>query len=230
MSQKSRLKEFIEFKGLSVSAFERECGLGNGFVSKIGDFIRKEKLELISNRFPELNIDWVINEKGSMIAENTMNSIVCEPSDEYIGAYRESAKEKANDSDYVPLLPVEAMAGSLQGMSEGVALKDCHKIKSPVKGADWAIQISGDSMEPYFHNGTYLYIRKLSGAFMPWGQTLVVDTIDGVVVKDIFPVENTEDYIEARSKNTKYPPFKIETSCILGVYRVLGGSFVNSTI
>lgn len=132
--------------------------------------------------------------------------------------------------DYVPLLPVEAMAGSLQGFSEGVSLKDCRKIKSPVHGADWAIQISGDSMEPDYKNGTYLYIRKLSGGFVPWGQTIVVDTIDGVIVKDIYPIDDTDAFIEARSKNSKYPPFKIDTSCILGMYRVLGGSFINSTI
>ncbi len=132
--------------------------------------------------------------------------------------------------DFVPILPVEAMAGSLQGYSEGVALRDCRKIKSPVQGADWAIQISGDSMEPDYKNGSYLFIKKMSGGFIPWGQTLVVDTLDGVVVKDIYPIDGTDAVIEARSKNTKYPPFRIDTSCILGMYRVLGGSFINSTI
>lgn len=132
--------------------------------------------------------------------------------------------------DYVPLLPVEAMAGTLQGFSDGLALRDCRKIKSPVQGADWAIQISGDSMEPDYKNGSYLYIKKMSGGFIPWGQTLVVDTLDGVVVKDIYPIAETDTVIEARSKNEKYPPFRIDTSCILGMYRVLGGSFINSTI
>lgn len=145
-------------------------------------------------------------------------------------AVESESQNDEDDEDYVPLLPVEAMAGSLQGYSRGVALRDCRKIKSPVNGADWAIQISGDSMEPDFRNGSYLYIKKLSRSFIPWGHTLVVDTIDGVVVKEIYPVEGTDEFIEARSINKKYPPFKIETSCIIGMYRVLGGSFVNSTI
>ena len=141
-----------------------------------------------------------------------------------------SSNEMQVNSDYVPLLPVEAMAGSLQGFSDGITLRDCRKIKSPVQGADWAIQISGDSMEPDYKNGSYLYIKKLSGGFIPWGQTLVVDTLDGVVVKDIYQIDNMDAVIEARSKNSKYPPFRIDTSCILGMYRVLGGSFINSTI
>ncbi len=228
MTLQDRLKTFISFKGLSVSAFERECGLGNGFVSKVGDSIRREKLESISKRFPDLNIDWIINEKDCMLTDLHAVDVVAEPEHQrYTKTYDEKEGE---ESDYVPLLPVEAMAGSLQGFSDGVALKDCRKVKSPVQGADWAIQISGDSMEPEYRNGSFLYIKKLSGSFVPWGHTLVVDTIDGVVVKNIFPVEGTEEFIEARSINPKYPPFKIETSCIIGLYRVLGGSFINSTI
>lgn len=210
---KDRLLKFISNSGITVSEFERRASLSNGAVSKTNNNIRKSTLNSISIAFPNLNMDWLINGNGEML--NTIS--------------KHGNEDKVTD-DYVPLLPVEAMAGSLQGFSEGYALKDCRKIKSPVQGADWAIQISGDSMEPDFKNGSYLYIKKMSGGFIPWGQTLVVDTIDGVVVKNIYPIEGSEEYIEARSINPKYPPFKIETSCIIGVYRVLGGSFINSTI
>ena len=67
MCVRDRLQEFISYKNLTNKGFESLCGLGNGFVSKVGDSIRKEKLELISNTFPELNIDWIINEKGNML-------------------------------------------------------------------------------------------------------------------------------------------------------------------
>ncbi len=234
MSPKDRLRIYIEFKGLTVAAFERECGLGNGFVSKIGDSIRKDKLELISNSFPDLNIDWIINEKGSMLeTDNCNNNLLRESESNIVSDFNETYNRNNDNSqsdDYVLLLPVEAMAGSLQGLSEGVELRNCRKIKCPVRGADWAIQISGDSMEPEYRNGSYIYIKKMSGSFIPWGNTMVIDTIDGVVVKNIYPIEGTKEYIEARSLNPKYPPFQIETSCIIGMYRVLGGSFINSTI
>lgn len=67
MGIKGRLLQFIAYKGLTNKSFETKCGLGNGFVSKVGDSIRKEKLDKISNTFPELNIDWIINEKGEML-------------------------------------------------------------------------------------------------------------------------------------------------------------------
>ena len=146
-----------------------------------------------------------------------------------VDKYKEDVQdEEDDDSEYIPLLPIEAMAGSLQGRSDGVELRNCRKIKSPVAGADWAIQISGDSMEPDFKNGSILFIRKLTSRMIPWGHPMVIDTYDGVVFKKIFP--DDEEYIEARSINPDYPPFQIERSIVLGLYRVLGSTFINSTI
>lgn len=150
--------------------------------------------------------------------------------DELINRFISLDSSIVYDSDYVPLIPVEAMAGTLQAFSEGVGSASCRKIMSPVKGAEWAIQISGDSMQPDYKNSSYLFIKKMAGSFIPWGQTMVIDTYDGVVVKEIYPFEDNDDYIEARSINPKYPPFQIEKSSIIGIYRVLGRTFINTTI
>lgn len=210
MTIASRALEYAKYKGMTAADFERDSGLANGMLKKLGDKTRRQTFNRIESAFPDLNIDWLRTGEGEMLLESPV-------------VHNE-------DTEYVPLLPVEAMAGSLQGYTEGVELANCRKIKSPVKGADWAIQVSGDSMEPEYRNGSYLFIKKMRGSFIPWGHTMVVDTYDGVVVKNIFPIPETDDYIEARSINPKYPPFKVETSSILGLYRILGGTFINSTI
>lgn len=242
-----RIQKLLDYADMNPTQFSRKVGfptpqtvreLLKGNTKSISEAVKFK----INNCFPEINLEWLVSGEGNMFVsapdptsdfydEWESSTTVSDVSSTYQSQKKTIDIEKTNyDSDYVPLLPVEAMAGSLQGFSDGVALKDCRKVKSPVQGADWAIQISGDSMEPEYRNGSYLYIKKMSGSFIPWGHTLVVDTIDGVVVKNIFPVNGTEEFIEARSINQKYPPFKIETSCILGLYRVLGGSFINSTI
>lgn len=215
---KDRILEFIGASDLNSRQFEIRCGLSNGAVSKMGNSTRRSVLDKIFNAFPDLNEVWLLTGKGQMLNED--ESMMPEIIDQ----------DESSDDDLVPLLPVEAMAGSLSCYSEGVYLRNCQKIKSPVNGADWAIKISGDSMEPELHNGYYIFISKLSGAFIPWGHTVVLDTLDGVVVKKIYPVEGTEEFIIAKSVNPDYPPFRIETSAIFGIYRILGGSFINSTL
>ncbi len=218
-----RIEEVMSYYRLNKNSLAIKSGLDSGNLGKMlsgKQTITNKTLEKICDALPELNISWLKTGEGNMMSDYIPKTY---PTDL-------KSQESGQKDDYVPLLPVEAMAGSLQGFSEGVALRDCRKIKSPVQGADWAIQISGDSMEPDYKNGSYLYIKKMQSSFIPWGQTMVVDTIDGVVVKNIYPIEGTDEFIEARSINQKYPPFKIETSDIIGVYRVLGGSFINSTI
>lgn len=168
------------------------------------------------------NLDWLINGRGEML--NSSNEDLDQ---EYI----EELTERNGKVNIIPLLPVEAIAGGLQMWSQSVELSDCKKIVSPIPGADFAIHVSGDSMEPEIHNGTYIYIKRINDrAFIPWGNTMVVDTENGVVVKKLFPIEGDDECILAKSVNPAYPPFKIPTESIFGIYRVLGGSFVVSTI
>lgn len=215
---KDRLIYFLDAKGVNKSEFGRRVGVSNAFVASIRKSIQPDKLSAIQREFPDLNIDWLLTGEGEMLK----GSDVSEPSVSLPDSLR---------GDVIPLLPVEAVAGGLQLWSRSVELADCEKVISPVPGADFAIRVSGDSMEPEIHNGTYIYIKRINDrAFIPWGNTMVIDTENGVVVKKLFPVADDEDCVLARSVNREYPPFKIPTASIFGIYRVLGGSFFVSTI
>lgn len=65
-----RLKVFIEYLKIEKAVFERNAGLSNGFVDKAGDNIRSKSLELISNAYPQLSIDWLRFGTGEMLKEN----------------------------------------------------------------------------------------------------------------------------------------------------------------
>lgn len=212
---KKNISEFSRFVGFKTPQATRELLKGNTKT------LSESAFEKITKAFPEINAVWLLTGEGDMLKE--LSESVEPQNDNNIKKIDDESSE-----DFVPLLPVEAMAGSLQRLAEGIELASCQKIKSPVKGADWAIQISGDSMEPDYKNGSYLFIKKMTGGMIPWGHTMVIDTYDGVVVKNIFPLD--KDAIEARSINPKYPPFRIEKSLVIGIYRVLGGTFINSTI
>lgn len=121
----------------------------------------------------------------------------------------------------VPLLPTSARAGTLADFAQTVTEYDCERIISPVKGADYAIQVTGDSMAPEYEPGCQVLIKKIfEDQFVEWGKTYVLDTSNGAVVKKIFPTEDPS-VIECRSVNPQYPPFRVKCEHIHGWYRVL---------
>lgn len=202
---KSRLIQFLRFKGMSHSELSRRLGVSPTYVGAMRKSLPEDKVKRLCEIFPDLNRDWLIYGEGDMLKNE------------------EDGKLESDRRGYlVPLLPVEAFAGSLQMWSQSVSLADCEKIVSPVPGADFAIRISGDSMEPDFVNGSVILIKKINDrAFIPWGNPMVIDTENGVLIKALYPSDKSEDYVEARSYNVKYPPIKLPTSSIYGLYRVM---------
>lgn len=69
MGVKDRLYGFLAAKNLKPAVFERQCGLSNGFCSKVRDNITEGTLRLIEKAFPELNINWLKTGFGEMLNE-----------------------------------------------------------------------------------------------------------------------------------------------------------------
>jgi SOS-response transcriptional repressor LexA len=121
----------------------------------------------------------------------------------------------------LPVIPTEAMAGTLGEFADSVHLYDCERMISPIKGADYAIKVCGDSMTPEIPNGSQILIKKIyEEEFVEWGKIFCLDTKNGAVIKRVYPTENPE-VVECRSINPDYPPFKVNTKSIFGWYRVL---------
>lgn len=208
---KDRLLAFLKEEGLSQGKFERACGLSNGYVNNLKRSVSTEKLELISRAYPALNIQWLMTGEGEMFVERFNLAKVMPKSDR---------------SGYeVPLIPVHAFAGSItESLEDAVFADECEKIISPVSSAQWAMAISGDSMEPQFADGSIVFITRINDvAFIPWGHPMILDTENGVLLKNLYPTEDDE-YVEARSNNPKYPAFRIPKSSIRGIYRVINVS------
>ena len=66
---KIRLLEFVEhYLGVSQREFERVCGLAQGTINKTGPKGPSiEVLWKISNKYPELNLNWLVAGSGDML-------------------------------------------------------------------------------------------------------------------------------------------------------------------
>ncbi len=203
---KDRLIELLKTVGMSKVEFARRMGLSDAYVSTMRRSLPEDKVIKMKEVFPNFNRDWLLYGEGEMFLKN-------EP---------ELRSIEGNPSEYfVPLLPVHAFAGSLQEYSEGVMPNQCTRLAVPVRGAQMAIPVTGDSMEPQIHNGSVAVISRINdAAFIPWGNPMVLDTENGVLLKVLKQSKKGTDYIEAISYNPNYSPLDIPKSSIYGIYRI----------
>lgn len=125
----------------------------------------------------------------------------------------------------VPLIPFEARGGQLDGFANnGVTLAQCETVPTPFKGAQYAISVRGQSMSPTYPSGCVLFISKNIADWVEWGKVYVLDTENGVIVKQLAPSTLGEDFVCCKSFNDapEFAPFNVPKASIFGIYRVVG--------
>lgn len=66
MNHKKKIAEYLNIKGISKSKFCLECKFSSGFF-KSGDNFGSDKLVIIAENYLDLNLNWLIFDKGNMI-------------------------------------------------------------------------------------------------------------------------------------------------------------------
>lgn len=202
----SKLKEYFENKGITQSEIAEKLGVSKAYVNALFTGKRafgKKQAEAWVNLFG-LSASWLLTGEGDMLTgEQTMQS------------------STESDIHLIPLLPVSAQGGSLNDFVVSIKESSCEKIISPIKGADYAMSVSGESMAPEYPSGSQILIKRIDEkAFIDWGRVYVLDTCNGTVIKRLFPSE-TADKVLCKSINPEFPPFEVSLSDVYAVYRVL---------
>ena len=208
---KERTIQFIKYKGISMKSFEELCGLSTGYVTSMRKGYGSEKLNNVLIAFPDLNRDWLLYGEGEMLKSGIERFV------------KDGSGNEDIEIEHVRLLPLFAHGGSLSDFTVSVKDSDCEKVVSPVKGADFAIQVTGDSMAPEYPSGSVILIKKINeSAFIEWGKAYVLDTENGSVVKKVVPSDK-EGCIRCVSINPdpSFAPFDVPLSSVFGIYRVL---------
>lgn len=208
MSAKDRLKKYLTFKQIKDSEFTRSIGASPGYIQAMSKGFGRHYEKLVREKYPDLNMAWLLTGEGDMLNE---------------------VKSQQTDINIIPLLPVSAQGGSLNDFVLSVKNEDCEKIISPIRGADFAITVSGESMAPEYPSGSKVLIKKIDEkAFIEWGRCYVLDTCNGTVIKKLAaPVENDpkfgKNYVTCISVNPNplYSPFRVPLCDIYGIYRVM---------
>lgn len=205
---KDRLKKLIDNKGVTPYYLSQATGVSQATISRLrSDATAKPSISTNKKIADYFNVDtdWLLTGKGDMESCRSETANINGQSELYT----------------IPLLPVSAQGGSFNDFVVSIKDSDCEKIISPIKGADYAISVTGDSMAPEYPSGSQVLIKRINEkAFIDWGRVYVLDTCNGTVIKRVYPTDD-ENVIECRSINPEYPPFQVSFEDMYGMYRVL---------
>ncbi len=211
-TDKEKIIQYLENKGVSKNKFYKETGLSNGFLDS-GSSFTLENLRLILDKYRDLNPDWLLDDK--------------EPMRKKLLEERAERLKNLQFTPSIPLIPIEAMAGYSKGEMTVMESDIQERYVIPEftrKGVKYIIRVSGSSMYPKYSNGDLLGCKPIEDdSFFQWGKPYVLDTDQGPIVKRLYPVQGKEDVFECRSDNAEmYPPFKIKRNSIYKIAIVVG--------
>lgn len=206
-TQKERILQFIDYKGISKNKFYIETGISNGVLDKKSG-LSMETIEKFYSTYPEINPEWLLTGKGNMFKEQNDLPMA-------IPTY--------NPDEEIPLIPSEAMGGVASGEISILEL-DCERYVIPMfKGADFLIPVKGSSMIPKYNSGDIVACKKvpMQDIFFQWNKVYVLDTNQGAIIKRVAKSEE-KDCIKIVSENPNYEPFDLHLSQIYSIAIVIG--------
>lgn len=211
---KARLMTYIESKNIKISAFEKLCGLGNGYFRQLRKEPSREKLEIIISKCPDINKDWLLSGTGDMLN----------------GDPPSGKGETADPSAGYLLLPLIHL-DSVGGLHSDNAITDMPEFverRIPFPGAregDVVIYHTGDSMTPTIPPGSLLHIRRMANwrEYLGYGNIFVLVLTDGRrITKEVTRYdEDPADYVWCVSHNPGVPDEELPRSMIESVWKVV---------
>lgn len=209
MTTKDRLKEFLSSQKIGRNKFEEQINISTGYMSSKAITITSDVIEKTVSAYPDLNLDWLITGKGSMLKSEISNMLAESP--------MEYGKKQTR-----PRIPYTAAAGSLTSAVEGITANQCEQIPriNAFPDYDFTIIIKGSSMEPKYEGGDEVACKRIDNtSFIQWGKVHVLDTAQGIIIKRIY--EDGEK-IRCTSYNPEYPDFSIQKEEIFSMSLVVG--------
>ncbi len=220
----SRIQKIASAEGITIGALERQIGASKGVLSRAmnnGTDIQSKWVQIMVENYPRYSTRWLLTGRGEMLAHAPAAPAGKQQppgADE-----RPSASPATHPAEGIPLIPLSAMAGAFTGETS-VMEYECERYVIPAfKGADFLIQVKGDSMQPTYYSGDLVACQRvpLNDLFFQWNKTYVLDTKQGPLIKRIMPGSDSS-HVLIVSDNDSYPPFELSKSQFHGVALVRG--------
>lgn len=201
-----RINIFIKHLNISVSAFEKQCNLSNGAVSKIGYGTRRSTIDKISKSYPQLNVTWLLTGAGEMLNDTENENVPVVQGGGNI-RYWEDVNATCGNVDFL-MNPDEHQTR----MIDVPNFSDCSD----------AVNIYGDSMFPLYKNGEIIILKDWQENFIDFGNTYLIVTKNGNRMVKTIKKGSTPDKVLCVSYNSNFDSFEIELADIQRLFIVKG--------
>jgi phage repressor protein C with HTH and peptisase S24 domain len=225
-----RIKEFSDYKGISLRSIEKKAGYTLGIVSaainRNGDIT--EDLSKILDAYPEINPKWLFEGKGQMLV-NTDNTtsistdkIILNEDQEKYGEENETFFSiSKNKTFYVPVSKVPDFINSSPSLT---MLNKFQQLTLPPDFdgvVNYVFQVAGSHMYPTFSNGDNLgCIYQENKKYIEFGDPYLIDIGNGSLLFRRLIQSEDPNIIILRSDNIAYQDIRVEKEDLLHLFRV----------
>lgn len=229
-----RIKQYIDFKGLNNSNFEKEIGLSNGY---IGTQLKREAdlgegiLIRILDNCLDLDPEWLLTGNGEMIKTKSNKNLTLLSSK--IKGKKKGKKPnvkisspfKEDPINGIPLIPIDAMAGFGTGEMTVMEYEVSRYVVPEFEElhVEFMIRVKGSSMQPKYSSGDLVACKRLilNDIFFQWNKVYVLDTEQGALIKRVKKGKD-QSHILLVSDNAAYDPFELSIEKVRAIAIVLG--------
>lgn len=231
-----RVNDFIQYKGMSIRAFESEAGIKYSTISaaiKRGTELNTATLLKIIDTYDEIDTDWLMKGEGEMIKDTSTQEVET-PSDPILPTKDEKEGPEmpcTDEFEYVnndnkgriPIVHELSFATIDPDEPSTIEADEYYFIKE-FRNADFMMRVAGDSMYPKYKPGDLIACRNIRYTnFYQWGKPYALLTChQGIIIGRVYEHHQYTTFVRVKSDNPSYPEWEIPIDEVARAAIILG--------
>lgn len=207
-----RLKETRTEKRMSLEELASKVGTSKTTLSKYERALREPKITIINSVADVLgvSVDWLIGyeDNESKDISHIYNNLETKRQQKVYSFAENQLKEQNKISEMPKFIDVLGQTAAGSALNYGDSDIEKKEFKTVPKGAQYALNVKGDSMEPLIQDGSIIFYKEQPN--VENGEIAIVELEgDGVTCKKVY-FNFDEDKIILRSLNEKYEDMELQ--------------------
>ncbi|WP_428228646.1 S24 family peptidase [Flavobacterium sp.] len=225
MGSTERMKEYLDYKGITKYKFCNDMGFSNKFLDNSSN-MGTDKACKILHYYPDINSEWLLTGNGSMLKENSTDIVIINNDRKTVDALHINQE--------IPLYDLEAVAGLRELFNSGKPQRILDTIKIPnLPKCDGAISVTGDSMYPLLKSGDIILYKETEFENIFFGEMYLLsvrlnDWEEYITVKYVQKSEQGQDFVRLVSQNSHHQPKDIHISKISALALIKASIRINT--